>query len=72
MDIQRASNKAAPGVGQMLRLLAKNMDFSWDSLGDYLFVLAGAFVQALAMRLFLIPAELVSGGISGTAQLINF
>ncbi len=71
MDIKRASDRAV-SVGQMLRLLAKNLDFSWDSLGDYLLVLAGAFVQALAMRLFLIPAQLVSGGISGTAQLINF
>jgi uncharacterized membrane-anchored protein YitT (DUF2179 family) len=61
-----------PGLGQMLAALVKNLDFSWDSLQDYLLVLAGALVQALAMRLFLIPAELVSGGISGTAQLINF
>jgi uncharacterized membrane-anchored protein YitT (DUF2179 family) len=37
-----------------------------------LVILAGALVQALAMRLFLIPAQLVSGGISGTAQLINY
>jgi uncharacterized membrane-anchored protein YitT (DUF2179 family) len=39
---------------------------------DYGFILAGALVQALAMRLFLIPAELVSGGVSGIAQLVNF
>ncbi|HEX9018251.1 MAG TPA: YitT family protein [Anaerolineaceae bacterium] len=61
-----------PGLGQILTLLVSNFDFSWDSLRDYLFLLAGALVQALAMRMFLIPAELVSGGISGTAQLINF
>jgi uncharacterized membrane-anchored protein YitT (DUF2179 family) len=60
------------GVRQMLNLLAGNLDFSWNSLRDYLFILAGALVQALAMRLFLIPAELVSGGISGIAQLVNF
>jgi len=39
---------------------------------DYLFIALGAFVQALAMRLFLIPGLLVSGGISGAAQIINF
>src|SRR5512133_1630682 len=61
-----------PGVRQILKLLAKNLNFSRDSIGDYLYVIAGAFVQALAMRLFLIPAELVSGGISGAAQLVNY
>lgn len=61
-----------PGVRQMIDLLAGNLDFSWNSLRDYLFILAGALIQALAMRLFLIPAELVSGGISGIAQLVNF
>jgi uncharacterized membrane-anchored protein YitT (DUF2179 family) len=39
---------------------------------DYIFITAGAFVQALAMRLFLIPGLMVSGGISGTAQIINY
>ena len=38
---------------------------------DYFFIAAGAFVQALAMRLFLIPGLMVSGGISGAAQIIN-
>ena len=32
----------------------------------------GALLQALALRLFLIPANLVSGGVSGIAQIINF
>jgi len=39
---------------------------------DYLFIAIGAFIQALAMRLFLIPGLMVSGGISGAAQIINF
>jgi uncharacterized membrane-anchored protein YitT (DUF2179 family) len=55
----------------MARSLVASIDFSWESLRDYLFVLAGALVQAFAMRLFLVPSQLVSGGISGTAQLIN-
>lgn len=61
-----------PGMRQILRLLAKNLDFRRDSLVDYLYILAGALIQALAMRLFLIPAELVSGGVSGIAQLVNY
>jgi uncharacterized membrane-anchored protein YitT (DUF2179 family) len=47
------------------------LDFSWKSAQDYLFILLGSLIQALAMRLFLVPAELVSGGISGIAQIIN-
>ncbi len=49
----------------------KSIDFSWKTGRDYLLILIGAFIQALAMRLFLIPSDLVSGGISGAAQLIN-
>jgi uncharacterized membrane-anchored protein YitT (DUF2179 family) len=56
---------------QKLNQRFPNMDFSWKTLYDYLFILAGAVIQALAMRLFLIPGELVSGGISGAAQIIN-
>jgi uncharacterized membrane-anchored protein YitT (DUF2179 family) len=70
-SVQTAAQRG-PGVGQILDLLRRNLDFSRSSLQDYLFVLAGALVQALAMRLFLIPAELVSGGISGIAQLVNY
>lgn len=46
-------------------------DFSWKSALDYGLVLIGALIQALAMRLFLVPAELVSGGISGIAQILH-
>ncbi len=44
---------------------------TWETAKAYAFILIGALVQALAMRLFLIPSKLVSGGISGMAQLIN-
>lgn len=54
-----------------IRKFFASLDFSWKTGRDYLFILIGALVQALAMRLFLIPGELVSGGISGAAQLIN-
>ncbi|HWQ45422.1 MAG TPA: YitT family protein [Longilinea sp.] len=43
----------------------------WKIIKDYSLVTLGAFIQALAMRLFLVPGELVSGGISGLAQIIN-
>ncbi|MCD6577682.1 MAG: YitT family protein [Anaerolineaceae bacterium] len=39
---------------------------------DYLFIILGALVQAVSMRLFLIPGLMVSGGISGAAQIIQF
>ena len=47
------------------------LDLSWKTVQDYLLILIGTFIQALTMRLFLIPAQLVSGGISGAAQIIN-
>ena len=47
------------------------IEFSKRAIMDYLLILLGAFVQALALRLFLIPSDLVSGGISGLAQLLN-
>ena len=40
----------------------------WPSIRDYILVLAGALVQAVGLRLFLVPAELASGGISGISQ----
>ncbi len=44
----------------------------WATWRDYLFILLGGLVQALSLRLFLIPGQLVSGGVSGAAQIINF
>ena len=47
------------------------MRIPWKVIQAYGFILVGSLIQALAMRLFLIPGRLVSGGISGAAQLIN-
>jgi uncharacterized membrane-anchored protein YitT (DUF2179 family) len=44
---------------------------SWHTLRDYALVLAGALLQAIGLRLFLVPANLASGGISGISQLIH-
>lgn len=43
----------------------------WPSIRDFSLITLGALLQALALRLFLIPANLVSGGVSGIAQIIN-
>ena len=45
--------------------------FTWKTAQDGLLILAGSLVQALSMRLFLVPGEMVSGGVSGAAQIIN-
>jgi uncharacterized membrane-anchored protein YitT (DUF2179 family) len=38
---------------------------------DYVLIFIGATVQAIGLRLFLVPANLASGGVSGISQLIN-
>jgi uncharacterized membrane-anchored protein YitT (DUF2179 family) len=43
----------------------------WPTLRDYALVIAGALLEAVGLRLFLVPANLASGGISGISQLIN-
>lgn len=50
----------------------KQIDFSWRSISDFLLIILGGFVQALALRTFLIPSQLVGGGISGVAQLLHY
>jgi uncharacterized membrane-anchored protein YitT (DUF2179 family) len=61
-----------PSLLQKARRGSGALDFSWRAVRDYAFILLGSLVQAISMRLFLIPARLVSGGISGAAQIINF
>ncbi|NLE83574.1 MAG: YitT family protein [Chloroflexi bacterium] len=48
------------------------LDFSWRSLKDYGLIFVGGLVQALALRTFLVPTQLVSGGVSGLAQLFYY
>ena len=45
---------------------------SWPALRDFGLVGLGTLIQAIGLRIFLIPAELASGGVSGIAQLINY
>ncbi len=41
------------------------------TLRDYVLIIVAAFLQALSLRLFYVPANLASGGVSGISQLIN-
>ena len=40
------------------------------SLGDYALITLGSIIQALALILFMVPADLVSGGLVGISQII--
>src|SRR5512143_4023403 len=43
----------------------------WSTLRDYLLILVATLIQAISLRLFFVPANLASGGVSGISQLIN-
>jgi uncharacterized membrane-anchored protein YitT (DUF2179 family) len=43
----------------------------WPTLQDYTLIGISSIIQAFALRLFFVPAQLASGGVSGIAQLIN-
>jgi uncharacterized membrane-anchored protein YitT (DUF2179 family) len=65
-------NRSNAGTWASLVQEAKKLRFSWDVAKDLALLIIGAFFQGLAMRLFLVPAQLVSGGISGIAQIVNY
>lgn len=67
-----APMNSTPTLRETMSQMLRSIDFSRDSLTDFAYVILGALTQAFAMRLFLIPAQLVSGGVSGTSQLINY
>jgi uncharacterized membrane-anchored protein YitT (DUF2179 family) len=43
----------------------------WPTFLDYLLIILSSLIQAVSLRLFFIPANLASGGVSGISQLIN-
>ena len=43
----------------------------WPNVRDYLLIILSSLIQAVSLRLFFIPANLASGGVSGISQLIN-
>ena len=49
----------------------KNLSLDKKTLNDYLLILLGSTLQAFSLRVFLIPAKLASGGVSGLSQIIN-
>ena len=52
-------------------LVSQRPHFSWSVTRDFLLIAVGSLLQALSIRLFLVPAGLVNGGISGLSQIIN-
>ena len=48
-----------------------NLKRFWPWFRDLGLIVIGALAQAVGLRLFLVPANLASGGVSGIAQLIN-
>lgn len=49
----------------------KNIKLDKITIRDYILILLGAILQALSLRVFLIPAQLASGGVSGLSQIVN-
>ena len=43
----------------------------FPTIRDYAIIILASTLQAISLRLFFIPAQLASGGVSGIAQLIN-
>lgn len=49
----------------------KSSEKLWARLRDYSLIVVGSLIQAAALRIFLVPAKLASGGVSGIAQIIH-
>ena len=49
----------------------KNIKLDKMAIRDYVLILLGSILQAGSLRVFLIPAKLASGGVSGLSQIIN-
>lgn len=47
------------------------MKISSRDIRDYLLIGTGAIIQAFSLNLFLLPADLVNGGVTGITQIIN-
>jgi uncharacterized membrane-anchored protein YitT (DUF2179 family) len=45
---------------------------TWRVFRDYILITLGALLQAAALRVFLVPSNLASGGVSGLAQIIHY
>lgn len=47
------------------------MKKNWPNIRDYLLIILSSLIQAFSLRVFFVPAQLASGGVSGISQLIN-
>lgn len=45
--------------------------FTRENLMDFLLITIGCLIQAVGMIVFMVPANLITGGISGLAQVLN-
>jgi uncharacterized membrane-anchored protein YitT (DUF2179 family) len=70
MYMQTPSQSGREFLTKVLNALGHEK-FTASIIMEYAYLLVGAVIQALAMRLFLVPAQLVSGGISGIGQIVN-
>jgi uncharacterized membrane-anchored protein YitT (DUF2179 family) len=52
-------------------LKGNNMKKHLSTILDYVLIAIGALIQAMSLRLFFVPAQLASGGVTGISQLIN-
>ncbi len=43
----------------------------WTNSRDYVLIMIASLIQAVSLRIFFVPANLASGGVSGISQLIN-
>jgi len=66
-----SSQDSQAGLITKIKNKVGRVELTWKIAQDYGLLILGALVQAFAMRLFLVPGLLVSGGISGAAQIIN-
>lgn len=55
----------------MIRRIDWKAVFSAENFRDFALIAVGCLIQAVGLVLFLAPANLISGGISGLAQVIN-
>jgi uncharacterized membrane-anchored protein YitT (DUF2179 family) len=65
------SQESRSGLLAKIKSNVGPVELTWKTAQDYGLLILGALVQAFAMRLFLVPGQLVSGGISGAAQIVN-
>lgn len=54
-----------------IKKLIKEIELDKRTIQDYFVILIGSTLVAVSLRVFLVPAKLASGGISGLAQIIN-